>query len=78
MRWSRKRVVGFFHPELDCLVYTSDHDVMPHTVMARVIHLFGEMEVYVDYGSKIVSECANLSDMERCNFWYYVRNSNIT
>ncbi|CAL0315383.1 unnamed protein product [Lupinus luteus] len=41
---SRKRVVGFFHPKLHCLIYTSDHDATPHTLMARAIHLFGNME----------------------------------
>ncbi|CAL0315382.1 unnamed protein product [Lupinus luteus] len=38
---SRKRVIGLFHPELDCLVYTSDHDATPQTLMARAIHRFG-------------------------------------
>lgn len=39
--WCAVRAIQEESPDLDCLVYTGDHDATPNTLMARAIDRFG-------------------------------------
>ena len=39
--WCAVRAIEEESPDLDCLVYTGDHDATPQTLMARALDRFG-------------------------------------